>query len=556
MIAYLKIDIEKMEWRTREMQQVWLYDTTLRDGTQGEGISFSVDDKLRIAQRLDQFGVHYIEGGWPGSNPKDMEFFQKVQELSFQTAKITAFGSTRRQGITAEHDDNLQKLLESGATVVAIFGKTWDFQVTHALKTTLEENLAMIYDSILYLKQHGIEVMFDAEHFFDGYTENPEYALETLKRAEQAGVDWIVLCDTNGGRLPHEIAEIVTSVTKHVAVPIGVHCHNDSECAVANSIAGIQAGARQVQGTINGYGERCGNANLVSIIPNLQIKLGYSCIQAEQMSQLTSVARYVHELANVVPPNNQPFVGRSAFAHKGGMHVSAILKAPETYEHLQPEVVGNQRRVLVSELSGQSNLLFKADEMNLNLDKSSAIGKSLVQKIKQKEHEGYQYEGAEASLELLLRKDLEEVKEAFTLESFKILTEKVAAETIKTEAIIKLRVLDEVVHTAAEGNGPVNALDNALRKALELHYPEIKNMHLSDYKVRVLDEKGATAAKVRVLIESSNGQRNWSTLGVSTNVIEASWEALSDSMLYMLLNAGPPQNLHAEQDDRSGITNH
>lgn len=538
------------------MQQVWLYDTTLRDGTQGEGISFSVDDKIRIAQRLDQFGVHYIEGGWPGSNPKDMEFFQKAKELSLEHAKITAFGSTRRQGIRAEQDENLQKLLESGVEVVAIFGKTWDFQVTEALKTTLEENLAMIYDSVLFLKQHKLEVIFDAEHFFDGYCANPEYALEALKSAERAGADWVVLCDTNGGRLPHEIAEIVKVVTENVSIKVGVHCHNDSECAVANSLAGVRAGALQVQGTFNGYGERCGNANLVSIIPNLQMKLGYSCIQEEKLKQLTSLSRYIHELANVVPPNNQPYVGKSAFAHKGGMHVSAILKAPETYEHLKPEEVGNQRRVLVSELSGQSNLLFKAEEMNINLDKSNPIGKDMVQKIKEKEHEGYQYEGAEASLELLLRKNIDQIKESFTLESFKILTEKVADETIKTEAIIKLKVFDQVVHTAAEGNGPVNALDNALRKALEYHYPEIKDMFLSDYKVRVLDEKGATAAKVRVLIESSNGQAKWSTLGVSTNLIEASWEALSDSILYLLLNAESPQNLQEQSEVREGITNH
>lgn len=538
------------------MQQVWLYDTTLRDGTQGEGISFSVDDKIRIAQRLDQFGVHYIEGGWPGSNPKDMEFFQKAKELSLEHAKITAFGSTRRQGIRAEQDANLQKLLESEVEVVAIFGKTWDFQVTEALKTTLEENLAMIYDSVLFLKQHKLEVIFDAEHFFDGYCANPEYALEALKSAERAGADWVVLCDTNGGRLPHEIAEIVKVVTENLSIKVGVHCHNDSECAVANSLAGVRAGALQVQGTFNGYGERCGNANLVSIIPNLQMKLGYSCIQEEKLKQLTSLSRYIHELANVVPPNNQPYVGKSAFAHKGGMHVSAILKAPETYEHLKPEEVGNQRRVLVSELSGQSNLLFKAEEMNINLDKSNPIGKDMVQKIKEKEHEGYQYEGAEASLELLLRKNIDQIKESFTLESFKILTEKVADETIKTEAIIKLKVFDQVVHTAAEGNGPVNALDNALRKALEYHYPEIKDMFLSDYKVRVLDEKGATAAKVRVLIESSNGQAKWSTLGVSTNLIEASWEALSDSILYLLLNAESPQNLQEQSEVREGITNH
>ncbi|GAA0357273.1 citramalate synthase [Bacillus horti] len=537
------------------MQQVWIYDTTLRDGTQGEGISLSVDDKLRIAQRLDQFGVHYIEGGWPGSNPKDMEFFQKAKELSLSHAKITAFGSTRRQGVSAEQDINLQKLLESGVETVTIFGKTWDFQVTHALKTTLEENIAMIYESIAFLKEHGLEVIFDAEHFFDGYLENSTYALETLAAAERAGADWIVLCDTNGGCLPQELGNIVSTVSQHINIPLGVHCHNDSECAVANSLAGVQAGATQVQGTMNGYGERCGNANLISVIPNLQLKLGFRCVEKEKLQQLTSLSRYVHEIANVAPPNNQPFVGRSAFAHKGGMHVSAILKTPQTYEHLEPEQVGNERRVLVSELSGQSNLLFKAREMKLDLDKSNPVGKDLVQKIKQKEHEGYQYEGAEASLELLLRKDMYDIEDSFTLESFKILTEKTAGETMKTEAIVKLRVFDQVVHTAAEGNGPVNALDNALRKALEHHYPDIKDMYLSDYKVRVLDENEATAAKVRVLVESSNGKQTWSTLGVSTNVVEASWEALSDSILYLLLDAKQPIAQEQEKQ-RSGITNH
>ncbi|MFC4768617.1 citramalate synthase [Effusibacillus consociatus] len=516
------------------MEKVLIYDTTLRDGTQGEGISLSVEDKLKIALRLDQFGVHYIEGGWPGSNPKDMEFFQKVKELPLKTAKITAFGSTRRQGISADQDENLQKLLESGVSVVAIFGKTWDFQVTHALNSTLEENLSMIYDSVKFLKSHGLEVIFDAEHFFDGYKANSTYALETLKKAEEGGADWIVLCDTNGGTLPHEIGEIVAVVKQKLTTPIGVHCHNDSECAVANSIAAVREGARQVQGTMNGYGERCGNANLISIIPNLQLKLGYSCVREEQISLLTSLSRYVHEIANVAPPNNQPFTGMSAFAHKGGMHVSAILKSPETYEHMAPERVGNQRRVLVSELSGQSNLLYKAQELNMDLDKSNPVNKRILQKLKKMEHEGYQYEGAEASFELLVREELGEVKEFFTLESFKILVE-TEDSAVNTMAIVKLRVFDEVVHAAAEGNGPVNAFDNALRKALESFYPEIREMHLSDYKVRVLDEGGATAAKVRVLVESSNGKEQWNTVGVSTNIIEASWQSLFDSIRYFLL---------------------
>ncbi|HJV44901.1 MAG TPA: citramalate synthase [Bacillota bacterium] len=537
------------------LDRVLIYDTTLRDGTQGEGISLSVEDKLKIAVRLDQFGVHYIEGGWPGSNPKDMEFFLRVKELKLNHAKITAFGSTRRQGIRADQDENLQKLLESGVEVATIFGKTWDFHVTHALKTTLEENLTMINDSVSFLKSNGIEVIFDAEHFFDGYKRNPEYAISALEKAEEGGADWIVLCDTNGGTLPHEVEEIVTKVKRSIQTPIGVHCHNDSECAVANSIAAVRAGARQVQGTVNGYGERCGNANLISIIPNLQLKLKYHCVEDVQLKSLTSVSRYVHEIANVALPNAQPFVGISAFAHKGGMHVSAILKSPDTYEHLEPEQVGNQRRVLVSELSGQSNLLFKAQELNIDLEKSNPIAKNIIQKIKEKEHEGYQYEGADASFELLVRDGLGEIEELFTLDSFKLFVEKSADSAIKTEAIVKLRVLDEIVHTAAEGNGPVNALDNALRKALETYYPPIKGMHLSDYKVRVLDEGGATAAKVRVLIESSDGEKQWNTVGVSANIIEASWQALCDSICYLLMDAKKPE-IVPNNDEPVGIINH
>lgn len=546
-----------MEWNRSDarLEQVFIYDTTLRDGTQGEGISLSVDDKLKIAQRLDQLGVHYIEGGWPGSNPKDMEFFEKANQLSLKTAKITAFGSTRRQGISVERDENLKKLLESGVEVVAIFGKTWDFHVTHALKTTLEENLAMIFESVQFLKEKGLEVIFDAEHFFDGYKNNPAYALEAIKMAEKGGADWIVLCDTNGGTLPHEVSEIVRLVLKSMGTAVGIHAHNDSECAVANSLAAVREGARQVQGTFNGYGERCGNANLISVIPNLQLKLDYCCLNSEQLKNLTSVSRYVHEIANVIPPNNQPFVGVSAFAHKGGMHVSAILKSPETYEHLSPEKVGNNRRVLVSELAGQSNLLFKANELNIQVDKSTPRAKEVIHKLKKMEHEGYQYEGAEASFELLLREGLGEVKESFVLESFKILVEKNEDSSIKTEATVKLRVGNEVVHTAAEGNGPVNALDNALRKALESHYPVLKEMHLLDYKVRVLNEGGATAAKVRVLIESSNGKKKWNTVGVSGNIVEASWQALCDSIRYLLMDAKKTE-ICESREERAGIINH
>lgn len=538
--------------------QVLLYDTTLRDGTQGEGISFSVDDKLKIAQKLDGLGIHYIEGGWPGSNPKDMEFFRKAKDLELKNATITAFGSTRRAGIDVSRDENLQKILDSGVKAVAIFGKTWDFHVREALKTTLDENLDMIYESVQYLKHAGLEVMFDAEHFFDGYKHNPEYAMETVKKAQAAGADSVVLCDTNGGSMPQEIFGIVSDVVSELTVTVGVHCHNDCELGVANSLAGVRAGARHVQGTINGYGERCGNANLISIIPNLQMKLGYACVDEGKMKSLITVSKYVHEIANQVPPNNQPFVGKSAFAHKGGMHVSAILKHPETYEHIPPESIGNKRRVLVSELSGQSNLLFKAKEWNLQLDKQDPNSRKILEKIKEKEHQGYQYEAAEASFELMVREGFGDLKEFFQFEHFKIFIERDEIETLHTEAVVKLRVNGEVVHTVAEGNGPVNALDNALRKALEEYFPLIKNMYLSDYKVRVLDETDTTASIVRVLIESSDGKETWSTIGVSANIVEASWYALIDSVRYYLMKHEEEIEIvhNDKHEQRLGVVNH
>lgn len=516
--------------------RVYIFDTTLRDGTQGEGISLSVEDKLKIAQKLDELGVDYIEGGWPGSNNKDIEFFERVKSLNLKHAKVSAFGSTRRKGVKPEEDANLNKILESGVQVASIFGKSWDFHVTTALETTLEENLAMIHDSVRYLKDHGLEVIYDAEHFFDGYKSNPEYALATLEKAHAAGADWIVLCDTNGGTLPDEIKEIVSIVCERIPAAIGIHAHNDCELGVANSLAAVQAGARQVQGTINGYGERCGNANLVSVIPNLQLKLGYEVISADQLRSLTAVARYISEIANVSMPINQPFVGTAAFAHKGGIHVSAIRKHPRTYEHIEPELVGNKQRVLVSELAGQSNVLFKVQELNLDIPIDSEAARAAIQRIKALEHEGYQFEGADASLELLLREATGNLEEIFTVESFKIIVEHSSDRSgVVTEALVKIKIGDEIVFTVAEGNGPVNALDNALRKALEQYYPAIKDMHLADYKVRVIDEKNATAAKVRVLIESSDLTNSWSTVGVSPNVIEASWQALVDSMRYALI---------------------
>jgi 2-isopropylmalate synthase len=538
---------------------VSIFDTTLRDGTQGEGISLSVEDKLKIAQKLDELGVQYIEGGWPGSNNKDIEFFIRAKQLKLKTAKITAFGSTRRKDTLPENDLNLAKIIESGVCVATIFGKSWDFHVHTALQTTLEENLAMIYDSILYLKKQGMEIVYDAEHFFDGYKNNKEYALQTLEKAVTAGADWIVLCDTNGGSLPNEIAEIVGDVCSLFPTPVGIHAHNDCELGVANSLAAVKAGARQVQGTINGFGERCGNANLSSIIPNLQIKMNYEVLSTDQLASLYIVSRYVNEIANVHMPVNQPFVGASAFAHKGGIHVSAIMRDSSTYEHIKPELVGNQQRVLVSELAGQSNLVFKAQELKLDINLESDQSRQMIQQIKQLEHEGYQFEGADASLELLLREAAgQQVKEIFTVESFKILVEKTAERAVISEAIVKLKVQGETVYTAAEGNGPVNALDNALRKALSQFYPELNDMHLSDYKVRVIDEKDATAAKVRVLIESTDFLNSWSTVGVSENIIEASWKALIDSIRYALIGKiklDSPGDGEASKE-RHGIMNH
>ncbi|MBO8163539.1 MAG: citramalate synthase [Brevibacillus sp.] len=538
-------------------KRIYLYDTTLRDGTQGEGISLSVEDKVKIAIRLDQFGVDFIEGGWPGSNPKDMAFFERIREVPLQHAKITAFGSTCRPGVAAEEDQNLQALIKSGVKAATIFGKSWDLHVTQALKTTLEENLRMVADSVRFLKQNGLMVIFDAEHFFDGYKHNPIYALRVLEAAEAAGADWLVLCDTNGGSLPQEVAEIVSTVRASLHAPIGIHAHNDGELAVANSLAAVQAGATQVQGTINGIGERCGNVNLISVIPNLQLKMGYTCVKEENLAQLTSLSRYVAEIANMVLPTNQPFVGNSAFAHKGGIHVSAVLKNPQTYEHLAPEKIGNRRRVLVSELAGQSNLLAKAEEMNISFDRNRPEAREMIQRIKEREYQGYQYEGAEASLSLLLLEASGEAQELFTLESFKIWMEKTAEKAILSEAMVKIRVNGQIVHTIAEGNGPVNALDNALRKALEEHFPCLSEMYLTDYKVRVLDESQATAAKVRVLIESMRNGERWSTVGVSTNVIEASWEALADSIRYLLWKEGCKIEAPAEEaEPREGIVNH
>ncbi|QDH22685.1 citramalate synthase [Saccharibacillus brassicae] len=536
-------------------RSITIFDTTLRDGTQGEGISLSADDKLKIAVKLDELGVHYIEGGNPGSNGKDIEFFRRVRELGL-TAKITAFGSTRRKGGSADTDENLQRIAESGAQAATLVGKSWDFHVHTALQTTLEENLAMIDDSIRYLKRRGLEVIFDAEHFFDGCKHNPDYARSVLKTADEAGADWLVLCDTNGGTLPQEIGSLVAALVAEMPqARFGIHTHNDCELAVANSLSAVAAGALQVQGTINGYGERCGNANLCSVIPNLQLKFGFHCLPDDKLAHLSSTARYVSEIANVHMPAGQPYVGSAAFAHKGGIHVSAILRDSRTYEHIAPELVGNKQRVLVSELAGQSNLVSKAQELGIELDPKSPQAADTIGRIKDLEHRGYQFEGADASLELLLREAGGEVRELFVFESFKMLVEKSAGKPVVSEAFVKLRVGGESLYTAGEGNGPVNALDNALRKALLQYYPQLTDMHLSDYKVRVLDDQEATASKVRVLIESRDAANAWSTVGVSGNVIEASWEALVDSMRYALLGQEPAAAA-AAAEPRPGLLNH
>jgi 2-isopropylmalate synthase len=529
------------------MPSVKIYDTTLRDGTQAEGISLSCEDKIKIAQRLDKMGFHYIEGGWPGSNPKDVDFFWRIRSYNFKNAKLAAFGSTRRAKLTAENDDNIKALIASGVKCATIFGKTWDLHVTKSLGTTLPENLAMIRDTVAYLKSRGLEVFFDAEHFFDGYKANPAYALAALEAAAAGGAATLVLCDTNGGSLPLEIKEIVEAVAQRINTPLGIHAHNDSEMAVANTIMAVQSGVSQVQGTVNGYGERCGNANLCSVIPNLTLKLGIDTIPREKLAHLVEMSHYVSEVANVSPDARQPYVGISAFAHKGGVHVSALLKDPKTYEHIEPELVGNHRRVLISELSGMSNLLYKYKELNLEFDKQSPESKRILEEIKQLENQGFQFEGSEGSFELLMRKVRGNYTEPFSLEALRLLVELKENNPAYAEAIIKMRVGEQVVHTAAEGNGPVNALDHALRKALKDIYPGIASMHLNDYKVRVLDEKEGTGASVRVHIETGDGKSSWGTVGVSQNIIEASWQALADSIAYGLLKR-EPANLESSKE--------
>ncbi len=518
-----------------------IYDTTLRDGAQQEGVSFSVEDKLNIVSSLDNLGISFIEGGFPGSNSKDAEFFSRVKSLSLENSCVVAFSSTRHSHCKANEDTQLRALLNAGTEIVTIVGKSWDKQVTEVLETTLVENLNMITDTIEYLRTNGLKVFFDAEHFFDGYKANPEYALDTIAAANKAGAEYIILCDTNGGTLPDEVASVIMAVKEISSVPVGIHAHNDAELAVANSLAAVQAGASQVQGTINGYGERCGNANLCSIIPNLKLKMGINCISNEQLGRLSEISRYVSELANLPHVNTLPYVGPEAFSHKAGLHVSALMKCKDSYQHVDPILVGNHQRVIISELSGKSNILYKAKERGLPIPRGREIVK-ILSTIKILENQGFQYSSAEASFDLLLHRAQAEYTPPFELIDFMVIIEKHRRlarinnhEELLSEAIIKVKVGDRIEHTAAEGDGPINALDQALRKALIQFYPDLTSVELTDFKVRILDETAGTASMIRVLIESSDGKEYWKTVGSSSNLIEASWLALSDSIEYWLL---------------------
>ena len=530
------------------MDPVLLYDTTLRDGTQGENITFSAEEKIKIAMRLDDIGIQYIEGGWPGSNPRDVAFFDLAKRVKFTQARLAAFGSTRKPGIDPDADPNLKALLETETPTVTVFGKSWDLHVEQIMDNTLSENLAMINDSVVFLKQHGREVVYDAEHFFDGYKNNKDYALKSLEAALDGGADFVVLCDTNGGTLPFELETILATVQKELGdfcanqsqndcIRLGIHCHNDCNMAVANSISAVHKGAVMVHGTINGYGERCGNADLTSIIPILKIKMARAGIPAGNLKKLKSLSRYVSETANLVPFNSRPFVGRSAFAHKGGIHVSAIMKIPKAYEHMDPAIVGNKRRVLVSDLAGKSNVEYKAKELGVELGHNGFDSRKIASEIKQLEQEGYQFDSADGSFKILLEKFTDQFQPHFELESFRVTIEKDKDQPCSAHATIKISVNEKKEITAGEGYGPVSALDNALRKALGKFYPDLDTMRLVDFKVRVIDGSRGTAAKVRVLIESRDQNEIWSTVGVSEDIIEASWQALADSFQFKLANA-------------------
>jgi 2-isopropylmalate synthase len=521
----------------RHERRVQLYDTTLRDGAQAEDVAFSLEDKLRITRQLDEFGVHYIEGGWPGANPKDSEYFEQVSRLRLRQARVAAFGSTRRAKKRAADDDVLRELVRAGTPVVTIFGKSWDLHVREVLRVPLEENLEIVADSVAFLKAEVEEVVYDAEHFFDGFRQNRDYALATVGAAAGAGADCVVLCDTNGGMLTAELVETVRQVRRHLPhARLGIHCHNDGEMAVANSVAAVAAGCEQVHATVNGYGERCGNANLCSVLPALQLKMGLACVPPESLARLRELSRFVSELANMPPAKHQPYVGDSAFAHKAGVHVSAILRNALTYEHVRPEDVGNRQRVLVSDYSGRASIQHKAAAFGIDLKSRDAKTLAILAHLKEREGRGFQFEGAEASFELLMKRVLGTLPKFFELKGARVIIEKRRErEEPISEVTVKIAVDGTTEHTVAEGNGPVNALDAALRKALNRFYPGLREMELLDYKVRVLTAEAGTAAPVRVLIESGDGRARWGTVGVSTNIIEASWQALVDAIEYKLL---------------------
>jgi 2-isopropylmalate synthase len=511
---------------------LFLYDTTLRDGTQREGLSLSVDDKVKIARRLDELGIQYLEGGWPGSNPKDAEFFRRIRKERLRQAKVAAFGMTRRANSACEDDVSLTALLEAETPVVTVVGKSSTLHVERVLETSRDENLRMISESVGYFRRLGREVIYDAEHFFDGYRLDPDYALATLRAAAGAGADCIVLCDTNGGELPDVVEQRVRDVRAQLGMPLGIHPHNDSGLAVANALAAVRAGCVHVQGTINGYGERCGNLDLIPLIATLQLKLGYTVLPPDQLRRLTEVAHFVAAVANLNPDPHAPYVGRSAFAHKGGIHVAAVAKLPESYQHIDPALVGNEMRVVVSELAGRRNVRLRAEALGLA---SGVQEGDVLQRIKELEYAGLQFEAADGSFEMLVRRSSPDYRPPFELLGFTVVVERHSGDGMTAQAMVQLRVEGEVMHTAAEGAGPVNALDRAVRKALLPHYPELADVHLVDYKVRIVDEHLGTAAKPRVVVESANGAERWSTMGCSENIIEASWQALRDSLELPLL---------------------
>lgn len=525
---------------SNSMPTIEVYDTTLRDGAQAEDVSFSAEDKVRIAQKLDELGVQYIEGGWPGANPKDIEFFRIIKTIPLRHATVVAFGSTRKADNPVQKDSNIEALLAADTSIITLFGKTWTLHVTEALGISLRQNLELIGDSIAYLRSKNRRVFYDAEHFFDGYKADPDYALETVRRAVREGAERIILCDTNGGTMPWEIKEICAVVKRECRVPLGIHAHNDTEMAVANSLVAIEAGIMQVQGTINGIGERCGNANLCSILPNLELKMKRHVLADQRLGHLREVSNFVNEIANLMPNKHQPYVGDSAFAHKGGIHIHAVQKNPATYEHIIPELVGNRQRMLVSDYTGRSGLLAKVESYGIKLSKQNPKLKELLEQLKDLENQGYQFEGAEGSLELLMRKAIGQHKPSFELLGFRVIVEKRKTnEAPISEATVMVKVGEAVEHTAAVGTGPVNALDHALRKALEKFYPQLREVALLDYKVRVLAASHGTASKVRVLIESGDHKEKWGTVGVSENIMEASWQALADSIEYKLLPGDP-----------------